>query len=290
MYVSCDAQKIKFIIGIAWNLLTLISIPLFFFSGIIGALGIIFIYFVPSSQIIFSPKNINKLLENENAAKVFDICLNNDGDLGKIFLEKNYFTNHLQLFYENSLNLQKIENLIELNGFTSSSISLLINNYNLRINNIENSLLGEDIFKLSKSPIETEGKVELNKLNEYTNQKQVNTKQINCENNTYDNFIGINNKSMCIPTYNYISNSSFNNNLGKPSCLILNEWNYNLIYERYLTTPKNCNLTLSIKDAASKYVQSIQGYQKDSNDLLKNLIFELKKYFILLFLELTIYL
>ena len=291
MFVKCNSIKMKLVTDILWNLMFLVTIILFALSASIGAIGISFIYVVPTTKLVFSKKNLPKLSKNQIATDVVNLCLNEGGDLNKLFIGNNIYIKHFEKIYQNTLEVNKIFSQIQEEKLNSNNLLVIKEAFGIRSKdlsaNIESSnLVGILLNHTMKTSFtdqvnnsilkeKTEGSAALDKLNLYSDYNIEGTKQKNCKTNLKDNFISSDDQTKCKKSYKWIDSNIAHSNLGKSSCLEILNWSKAKLNERLKSFNDECQLEkdefINLKEAIYSLSESIFLYNRDCNQILSSL-------------------
>ena len=265
-FVLLDIKWMRFVSHITWNLITLITIPLFVLAGVFGLLGTAFIYMGPLIEVVFSRESLIKIFTgNQDMVDIIDTCMNKNGNLETILVPNTKINLNLKNFVVQSNKIKEVEyNNTQFNGSF-----VAYNNKNtyasLRDNPIlDNSTNANSLFN------------SINNLTLYTDySNKTYSFQKNCSYYIYDQWT-VNNKN-CKQNYEVISNtSSPAYNIGDETCINLKDWKNVNIKSRYNVRPDCFNIDYS--DIVSSYATSINNYIKDSEIILTSLTNEMTSF------------
>ena len=229
LFVILNIKCFKIFILIFWNIQVLIMIPTFIIGGIFGLIGIIgkdgtnVVHYLTSVENLgsSSPRIIP-----ENVREYMNICLNEDGDLSKMFYLDG--TNEIQQLHQLRENLHSTK--ADLEKYTSSS-AIDNNNDILTKSNITFTLISEDI------------------QTDYIDELNRNIKECNTDNN---NEKVEDNEKLC---GEYII-TSFSDTLPEDSnkkCFLFSQWTIQQLKDRF----QNCHT----KEPIDKYLDIIESIQ-----------------------------
>ena len=256
LYGCLDIKLMKILSHIAWNIITLITIPLFIISGLFGLLATAFRYTGPLIQVLFEYDSLKTIFSDDMTVKILDTCMNKGGDLQTVLAGNLSMVDSLDnyVLYSNKI-------VASYNNMTSINVSYSINNIQSYYR-----LLDSDI-SLDSSTFVQSAKNTIKELNSYTDNSLQDSKQSSCSSNTYDTWVSDDVK--CDNSYKLIFSSNRFNNIGSKSCLNLKTWDSETGKSRYINNPI-CPKG-SISEIVGSFIKSLRVYASESSTVLASL-------------------
>lgn len=255
MFICFEIKFAKYISHIVWNLITLITIPIFIIGAVFGLLGTAFSFIGPILEVLFSKEGLNKIFTNSTSTiDIIDTCVNKNGDLTNVVAGSSGLITNLNNLISYGLQLDQVSN-----NLTSADGSPLVKVFQKYYTDVDKNIA------LDTSTSSESAKSALFELSLYTDYtEKSNSKQASCSSNTYDFYVS--SDDSCPDSYKLIQSSSSTENIGSKSCLNIRNWSSNLASSRYSDRPK-CD-SLNIQQTVSNYVTSITNYATDASGVL----------------------
>lgn len=268
LYAIKSITHLKVLVHLSWNLVTLLTIPLFVLAAAFGILGVSMTYMSGIVDVIFSKEVISKVIEDGMISEVINTCLFEDGDLLKLFVKDKqalkvvgYFDN----LYKTSSDLIATSDRIKFSE-NSFSVSLLTEVLEIRKTDLSQSvIIRYTTDSTAYTEYDTEGEYVLAQLNTFVNKDVEKSKQEKCDSYSKDFFVNKNDD--CPDGYDVVLNVVPAEKIGSKMCLIVFQWDKDKLTKRYESRPKGCLLTnyKSVQEAAISHIESITKYTSESN-------------------------
>lgn len=260
MFGCCGIKFSKYILHVLWNIINLITIPIYIIAGVFGLMGTAMLYLGTLINVMFSPSGLAIIFPNNTlTVQILDTCMNKDGNIyNQIFSNSGSTqTTSLTSFINNGNKLKQIRlNITNINGSPAANqFSLLYKNMSTNI------ALEPNVLKTLK---------ELTTYTSYADKTA--SKQADCSSNTYDLWTSL--KEDC-PADIFVVPAAPANNVGSNSCLNVRDWKSSDVAARYKDRP-NCP-SQKLADVAGGYVTSLNNYASDAADILISLQTEMTK-------------
>lgn len=254
IFIAFNKPKLRYIAHIAWHLLTLIEIPLFFIAAAFGLIGTIFLYLPTFVEVALSTPGLKAIVKDQFSANVLDQCLNGDGNLRNLLLNSTNFANTFDEFYNVSYRLNNITSVMDV-----APNSPVVTQYKNIYERMKTDLA------LQTGTDDNSPPTVISSLNTYT--QKASPKLKDCSNLVDD--IWVSNSTSCLKEYTYTSPSNPTSNVGKSSCLVVLEWSATQTNTRYNGNPK-CS-SLNVQTQVSNYITSLNNYASNSIAPINNL-------------------
>jgi hypothetical protein len=276
-------QLIRYIAHLSWLFLLIISIAGFLLAGIIGFAGALTRDLVPTFNFIFSEENLMNrtiFISDKDTAETVNICLNYGGDIAnELFGIEISDVDNVAKFYNQTGNINKYLAKFAISSNIKTD-SEEIANFIRILNNTAN-----DINLLIRNTSDTNSPTSImNEMRKWTDYTFGSSFQLNC-NGTMSMDMWSQSVDSCDANYTYlkiINNTGLvNSQLGKPNCLIWNEWTNSYIGNRYgsitncTQLPNKTNEFSSVQSAVIAYWQALNTLNVDNKNLINKLINEL---------------
>lgn len=259
--VSCDCLKLRYVSHIAWNLITLITIPLFLLSSLFGLAGTAMIYLPSFLEVLLSYEGLVTIV-SEDSANILDSCLNGDGSLrGVAFDDTTGYLDNFDKFYNTSYTLNNYSD--SLSESTSSQVVTRTKDLYTRMQT--NIALAPKVEGDANSPVTVLG--DLTSLTQASYSSALDS----CSGTTED--VWVSDNTSCPEGFTYIPASTPETNVGKDSCLNVREWTASSVQTRF-TNKNNCNGSSNV-NTVSQYVTQINKYASETSPILNDLNLEL---------------
>lgn len=259
--VSCDKMGLRYVSHIVWNLMTIITIPLFLLSSLFGLAGTAMIYIPSFLEILLSYEGLLTVV-SQDSAEILDSCLNGDGSLrGVAFDDTTDYLTNFDKFYNVSYILNSYSE--DFSETTSSQTVLYSKDLNTRMQtDIE---LAPIVDNDPNSPAYVLGNLTALTSTAYSSNLD------SCSGTTEDFWVS--STANCPEGYDYVPASTADNNVGSESCLNVREWTDASVQSRFNNRNK-CDGTSNV-NTVSQYVTQINKYASESSPILNDLNLEL---------------
>lgn len=259
--VSCDKMALRYVSHIAWNLMTIITIPLFLLSSLFGLAGTAMIYIPSFLEVLLSYEGLLTVV-GKDSADILDSCLNGDGSLREVaFDDTTSYLGIFDKFYNTSYVLSDYSDAFSES--TSSEVVTYSKDLNTRMqSDIE---LAPIVENDPNSPVYVLGNLTALTSTSFSSNLD------SCSGTTEDYWAS--SATNCPEGYEYVPASTANSNVGSESCLNVREWTDASVQSRFNNRNK-CDGTSNV-NTVSQYVTQINKYASESSPILNELNLEL---------------
>lgn len=255
--VNLDKMCCRFISLIIWNLITIITIPLFLLSCAFGMLGTAFIYLPAFLDVFLSTQGLTVYL-NAQSANILNQCINGDGNMKSVLLGNGTtdYSSIFNNFYNIAYQLNNITN--QISNSTNSQICTQQKSTYVKMETNIALAIGTD----SNSPASV-----ISDLNSNTQKSYPNSKISSCSSQTED--IWVSDNVSCPTSSTIVVSSDPTSNLGNPSCLNILQWTSSQATTRY-TDRNKCNGSDN-SALVSNYISNLNTYATNAKPEVQQL-------------------
>lgn len=254
--VNMDKMCCRFVSLIIWNLITLITIPLFLLSCAFGMLGTAFIYLPAFLDIFLSAEGLNIYL-NGQSANILNQCINGDGNMRTVLLGNGTdYTYIFNNFYDIAYQLNNITN--QFSNSTNSQVSTQQKATYIKMETNIALAVGSD----NNSPAAV-----IRTLNTNTQKNNIDSKISSCSSQTDD--VWVSDNGSCPVSSTIVSSSDPTSNLGDPSCLNILQWTSSQVTARY-TNRNKCDGSDN-SALVSNYISNLNTYATNAKPEVQQL-------------------